>query len=127
MSRGGPWVRFRAGAVHFFVMGSLGQLSGVRVMSWVCKYLSRAGSLTLCHVGSTALIGFFQPNRRPGSDSDHQNESIGGVFKSICVLDIFFRATFFKSAFLGFANKNTCLKKIVDFCCPALYVTVAGG
>ena len=90
-------------------------------------FASRAGSLTHCHVDSTALHGFFQPNQRPGSGSDNQNQSIGGAFMSIQLTDIFFRATNFKSLFLGFSNKNTSLKKFVYFCCPALYCTQRRG
>ena len=65
------------------------------------------GPLTLSHVVSLSSHGFFQPNQRPGSDSDDQNKSIGGVSKSRALnlpLDDLFLITFLKNLFLSFSN-----------------------
>jgi len=65
------------------------------------------GPLTLSHMVSLSSHRFFQPNQRPGSDSDDQNKSIGGVSKSHALnlpLDNLFFITFLKSLFLSFSN-----------------------
>ena len=51
------------------------------------------GPLALYHMVSLSSHGFFQPNQRPGLDSDNQNKLIGGVSKSHALnlpLDNFF-------------------------------------
>jgi len=65
------------------------------------------GPLTLSHMVSLSSHRFFQPNQRPGSDSDDQNKSIGGVSKSHALnlpLDDLFFITFLKNLFLSFSN-----------------------
>ena len=52
---------------------------------------------------------FFQPNQRLGSDSDIQNESIGGVSESHAsnlLLDNIFWSDILKCLFLGFSDKS---------------------
>ena len=66
------------------------------------------------HIGYRIITCWFhfQPNRRPGSDSGNQKESIKHVSKSCALnlpLDELFQVTFLKSGFLGYSNKNTSL------------------
>ncbi len=73
---------------------------------------------------------FLLDNWKPGSESAHQNESIGTIFMS-CALNLswndLFQGAFFKNSFSGLFKLKYAFNKICRFCLSGTVVWARMG